>query len=529
MSSLPIQDERPLGVLRDYTLLNELGRGSHGTVYRARSTAGAGEIVALKVIEDNSSLDRLLIEPQLLAKLHHRNIVGLRDYFLHGGTVVLVMEYVDGPDLGTWLTQQGPLTPAEVRDFLVQMAGAIAHAHASGVVHSDLKASNILVDTSGEIPRYVIVDFGVSRIATGIALSKRLAGTYAFMAPEQLRGRGTMQSDLWALGVLAYTLLTGSQPFQGETREEIRRQILFSQPLPPPQFVGNDGGLERIIVHLLEKNAIDRIESSQALLTELTGSALHQVVPDDARVPMLETMPAWEQSLHHEVRRRERRTLLWVIITWLPELVVPGLLSYAAVYLFYLAQVRRRAAFFAAGLAAFALAVVGVLAVGVLEVTIFTLLGAGPDDLEALSALSQFVSLLFGFFMFPAAANFVKARHARRDLTLLKALRTAERERSLILLRYYVTTAPGDTNMRLRYIEALLAAGRVDEAAVEAQLLLELDPYNLGASLLLANAYVDLGLLDRAEQVCNWYLSVSPQCFEFEDLHQTVTERRKAA
>lgn len=505
----------PLGVIGSYTLLDELGRGAHGSVYRARSRDG--DVVALKIIEDNSSLDRLLLEPQLLEKLHHPNIVGLRDYFLHGGKVVLVMEYVEGTDLATHIARGGAFSAAETREFLVQMAGAIAHAHGHGIVHSDLKPSNILVDTRGETPRYVIVDFGVSRIANGLTMTRRLAGTYAFMAPEQLRGRGGMQSDLWALGTIAYFLLTGEAPFRGETRQEIGRQIIYVQPSLPPQLSGDDAALERTIVHLLEKRTTGRTASASALLQELTGSALQEA---SSEVPYLKTLPAWEQALQDEVRKSHRRIMAWVIVAFLPDGILPGMVMLVGVYLLYLGQLRRNAGIVGGGFAVIFAAFVAFSLSADVQGLLF-----GKTGAMILMALSFF----FGLFLLPAAANFVRARAAERELALLQALRTADLGRTIDVLRTYVTSASGDTSMRLRYIEALLTARRADEAAVEAQLLLELDPYNLGAALLLANAYLDLGLLERCDQVCNWYLSVSPHCFEFEELRQNVSLRRQAA
>jgi len=120
-------------------------------------------------------------------------------------------------------------------------------------------------------------------------------------------------------------------------------------------------------------------------------------------------------------------------------------------------------------------------------------------------------------------------RKAQRELTLLRSLRSSNREESLAILQKYVGAASGDMNLRRRYIEALLTAGKTAEAAVEAKLVLDIDPYNLPATMLLANAYLELGLYDRCEQVCNGYLDISGQCFEFEELRETAIRRRNAA
>ena len=134
------------------------------------------------------------------------------------------------------------------------MANALAHAHGNNIIHRDIKLSNILFTGEPKNPRFVLVDFGISRMAEGIQTIKRLGGTYYYMAPEQLRGRPCEQSDLWSLGVCAYTLLTGIKPFEGNTEKEISKKIQLSIPQAPSEISGGiDPNLETILFHLLEK------------------------------------------------------------------------------------------------------------------------------------------------------------------------------------------------------------------------------------------------------------------------------------
>jgi len=517
-STTAVAQYENLGIIRNYVLLNEIGRGAHGTVYCAHSRERPSDLVALKVIEDNSSIDRLLVEPQLLSKLHHANIVGLRDFFLHAGKIILVTEYIDGPDLAAYVEQRGALDPTEVREFLHQITDAIAHAHAAGIFHSDLKPNNILVDTSATTPRYVVVDFGVSRIASGIQLTRSVAGTCSFMAPEQLRGRGGMQSDLWALGTIAYMLLTGTLPFPGQTMEELRRQILYDQPVFPPNLSHDDAALERVIVHLLEKSIIDRTPSAAVLATELANSPWGTNAEDE-RDRIEAGTPQWENALADELRWRKRQIVLWALIASLPD-VVPGVLSCVGAWVIYRGQTRKRPLITLLGL----LIILGALVAAAVISTVVTEI-MGEDTATALIVVSMLLSL-FSLF---AASNFVKFRRAQRELTLLQSLRTSDRERSLSVLRQYVSSAPGDMNIRHRYVEALLAAGQTAEAAVEARLVLDIDPYNFIATLLLAHAYLELGLLDRCEQTCNGYLEIAGQCFEFQELREMVIRRKEAA
>jgi serine/threonine-protein kinase len=507
-----------LGTIRDYVLFDEIGRGAHGTVYRAQSREEPASLVALKVIEDNSSLDRLLVEPQLLSKLRHPNIVSLRDYFLYGGKVVIVTELIDGPDLASYVEQRGAFSPAEVREFLRQMADAVAHAHAKGIFHSDLKPKNILVDTTAATPRYVLVDFGVSRITNVHQITKYVAGTCSFMAPEQLRGRGTLQSDLWALGTLAYMLLTGNLPFPGRTMEELRRQILYDEPVFPPNLAHGDATLERVIVHLLEKSIVDRTQSAEDLETELAGSPGCKAAGAEPPLTAAE-VPLWEKRLQDEVQRRKRGIVLWALIAALPE-IFTVVLSCVGALVIYNGQLRKRPLFTCLGF--------GVLAAAIVYQLVFDTITTALIGEDVANAVS-IISLLMGYFALPAAAHFVNLRRAQRELTLLQSLRTSDRGQALAVLRQYVSGAPGDMNIRRRYLEALLASGQTAEAAVEARLILEVDPYNLPATLLLAHAYLELGLLERCEQVCNGYLEVAGQCFEFEELRETITRRKEAA
>lgn len=135
-------------------------------------------------------------------RLNHPNIIRLKDYFLYAGKLVLVTEYIEGIDLQSYLDQQGKLSQRELKLFMSQMASALSHAHTNNIIHRDLKLSNILVTEEDHDLKFVLVDFGISRMAEGIQTIKRVAGTYYYMAPEQLRGRPCEQSDLWALGIM---------------------------------------------------------------------------------------------------------------------------------------------------------------------------------------------------------------------------------------------------------------------------------------------------------------------------------------
>ena len=230
-----------------YLLTERVGRGAHGVVYKGHHTQQPDEIVAIKVVENQGQLDSHLLEAEILSHLQHPHIVSLVDYFLHKNQIVLVMGYIDGVDLQTYIDAQGPLSAVEVKNFLMQMAEALSHAHAQDVMHRDIKPSNILVTGSEQDKQYILVDFGISRMAEGIQTTQLSAGTYPYMAPEQLRGRPGKRSDLWALGVMAYVLLTGTNPFAGHNREEVFQKILYETPFLLDDLDEADADLNAVI------------------------------------------------------------------------------------------------------------------------------------------------------------------------------------------------------------------------------------------------------------------------------------------
>src|SRR5262249_15652928 len=243
-----------------YVIDGELGRGAFGVVYRAHRAESPDHPVALKVVENRGNLDRLMLEPALLSRVNHPCVVRLEDYFPDSDPLALALESGPGDDLKTRAYRGETFPPARVRDLLLQMAGALVKAHEAGVVHRDIKLSNILVDRGQDRPRFVLTDFGIGRQAEGIQVEKHAGGTYAFMAPEQLRGRPGPQSDLWALGVVAYRLLTGKLPFHGQTLDELSHQILYAAPEPPSRCSPEpiDAELEAVVLRLLEKSLTAR-------------------------------------------------------------------------------------------------------------------------------------------------------------------------------------------------------------------------------------------------------------------------------
>jgi serine/threonine-protein kinase len=515
--------------LGPYVVESELGRGAHGIVYRAHRGDRPEVSVALKVVAGRGDLDHLLVEPAVLARLDHPCIVRLEDYFVRGEDLVLALEYIEGENLQALLDRGETIAPAEVRTLLVQIAGALAEAHSHNVLHRDVKPSNILVAPSGAGRRFVLTDFGIGQVAEGIQARKHTGGTFYYMAPEQLRGRPGAQSDLWALGVVAYQLLSGRMPFEGPSLTELSHQILYAAP-PPLGLVESD--LEAAVVRLLDKSLQERTASAEDLLRQLghRGSSAEVV-----RAVQRARLPGPGLSLDRKLARGIRRRRVVQIVCALVYLLAGGLLArgltIAGMILFARTQARprgTRASRVRGNLGACALLGVGLLwpfffpLMDVSPVTMFLATkklesvlpsySPGPVMLAILGVATVLVTLVV--FFLPVIAGAVYA-----------ALRRLDRERALTALRELVDRRFEDVGLHLKYAEALFACGQHLAAAVEARLLLLQDPYHFSGNLLLANAYAALGLCDEAAAVCDCYLQVSGYCFEFSELREQCLRR----
>ena len=280
-----------------YVVEREVGRGGMGIVYRARD-ARLKRAVAVKVLPPELAFrteirTRFLREAEMAAQLSHPNIVPIYTVDEQGGLVYFVMAFVDGETLGNRLAARGRLPIDEVRTMLRQIADALAFAHAKGVIHRDIKPDNILL--SADSDRAIVTDFGIARAVddsptdpngapagtrltgTGVAL-----GTPAYMSPEQCAGDRTIdgRSDLYALGVLAYHMLTGSPPFLGGNSASILVKHLTEQPVPVTDRRPDvPADLAAIVMRLLQKNPADRFPDAAALIRALDGEALPVAPP----------------------------------------------------------------------------------------------------------------------------------------------------------------------------------------------------------------------------------------------------------
>jgi serine/threonine protein kinase len=255
----------------DFEIEHEIGRGGMGVIYRALEMP-VRRPVALKVLAPGlgtapRSTERFRREARVVAELDHPNIVPVYRVGQVGGVLYIAMKLVDGRALDSILRTQGPLSVPVALYVLRAAAQALAYAHKRAIVHRDIKSANLLVDSDG---RVLITDFGVALHAADLTLTEAGAviGTPAFMSPEQCAGRRAgPQSDQYALGVVAFEMLAGAEPFDSDT---IAGYIHHHLHTPPPDLrrVRDDlpEPLLAVIRQLLAKHPGDRFGTSQAML-----------------------------------------------------------------------------------------------------------------------------------------------------------------------------------------------------------------------------------------------------------------------
>jgi tRNA A-37 threonylcarbamoyl transferase component Bud32 len=260
----------------DYEVLEEIGRGGMGVVYKARQ-ASLNRLVALKMLlgggfASEESLKRFQAEAEAVANLQHPNIVAIHEVGVHEGLHYFSMDYVAGPDLAG-LVRDGPLPADQAARYVQRIAEAVHYAHQQGILHRDLKPSNVVIDQFDQ-PR--ITDFGLAkRLAddSNLTITGQVLGAPSYMPPEQAagkRGEVGVPSDVYALGAILYHLLTGRPPFQDETVQDTLAQVVNADPVAPRRLYPSlPRDLETICLKCLRKDPKARYASAEALAADL--------------------------------------------------------------------------------------------------------------------------------------------------------------------------------------------------------------------------------------------------------------------
>lgn len=277
-----------------YQIIEELGKGGMGRVYRALDKK-LNEEVALKLIKpeiasDKKTLERFRNELRLARKISHRNVGRMYELMEHKGVHYITMEYVPGQDLRSLIKQTGKLTAETAVAIAKEICGGLAEAHRLGVVHRDLKPSNILIDKQGDAK---IMDFGIARSlkSKGITGTRMMIGTPEYMSPEQVDGEDIDQrSDIYSLGVILFEMLTSRVPFEGDTPLSVAYKHKNKTPPNPKQFNAQvTDELNSLILKCLEKDKEKRYQSAgeiHAQLEEIEKGLLIPVIISPRKKPL---------------------------------------------------------------------------------------------------------------------------------------------------------------------------------------------------------------------------------------------------
>jgi serine/threonine-protein kinase len=275
----------------DYEIAGTLGYGGMGEVYRVRHTI-SDRMEAMKLLragpasraQAQEMMDRFVREIRLLATLQHPNIATLHTAFRHEQELVMIMECVEGEDLGRRLL--AGLTLEESLHYTRQVLEALRYAHGRGIVHRDIKPSNIMITPQGEVK---LLDFGLAlggplggsdpRLTTTGAL----VGSMHYIAPEHIAGEPhDARSDIYAVGVTLYEMITGRLPFEGATHLQVIAAHLQHAPIPPNQINAKiPAALSATVMRALEKNPRERWQTAEAFLAALDEGGLRSTPADD--------------------------------------------------------------------------------------------------------------------------------------------------------------------------------------------------------------------------------------------------------
>jgi serine/threonine protein kinase/tetratricopeptide (TPR) repeat protein len=339
-----------------YQIIEELGRGGMGRVYKVHDTK-IGEKIALKLIRPEAVLDRKTVERfsnelKLARKIRHKNICQMFDLGEDQGTHYITMEYIHGEDLKQLIRKVGRLSPGQAIGIARQVCDGLEEAHKLAVVHRDLKPQNIMIDEDGNAR---IMDFGIARSLTGKGITGAgvMIGTPEYMSPEQVEGKDTHQrSDIYSLGVILYEMATGRVPFEGDTPFTIGVKHKSEPPKDPRELNSQlPEDLSRLILRCLEKDKNARYQTAAEVGAEL--EKIEKGIPTTDRiVPERKTLTSREITVTFGLKKIAISVLAVIVVAaavlflWKPwargkmPLIAAGKPSLAVLYFENISQDR---------------------------------------------------------------------------------------------------------------------------------------------------------------------------------------------
>ena len=291
-----------------YRIIKQIGRGGMADVYLAKDLILDGEEVAVKVLRTNYQTDPIAVarfqrEARAMADLDHPHIVRITDIGEEDGQQYLAMEYVAGLDLKRYIKEHHPLSNEEAVRIMGQILLAMRLAHTRGIVHRDLKPQNILLTPDGTAK---VTDFGiaVAFAETSLTQTNSMLGSVHYLSPEQARGsKATVQSDIYAMGIIFYEMLTGHIPYDGDSAVTIALQH-FQKPLPSviAENPSVPQALENVVIKATAKKLTDRYQSVAEMYVDLSSSLSYnrrnepKLVFNDTTKADTKTLPKVSQS-----------------------------------------------------------------------------------------------------------------------------------------------------------------------------------------------------------------------------------------
>ena len=277
-----------------YEIIAEIGHGGNATVYQAIQK-NLERKVALKVllpglVDDPGYMERFHLEARAIAKLRHPNIVTVYDEGNEQGVHFIAMEFLEGKDLHQLVKEKGSLQIQEAVEMAKCIASALDYAHSYGIIHRDVKSSNIIMTSNRTA---VLTDFGIAQSGVALAHTKSgsLLGTPDFMSPEQAGGKTVdARTDFYSLGVVLYHTLSGHYPFQGDSPITTLQRILYENPVPLGRLVKLPPALERAIEQCLVKDPEKRVRNGKELIELLNSPTVESSPPTvESSPPTVET------------------------------------------------------------------------------------------------------------------------------------------------------------------------------------------------------------------------------------------------